>query len=321
MNNSHLHKFENISASGAFAPLAPQKTIEPFAPLEIKVSLFETYKKTNTLRNIFLTDWLSGHEIEQCQWLNKKVDAIREETAKGNKAKASELKSMLPIITPSGIFEKRKNDNLIHHSGLICLDFDNINPEALKSFLAVIPFIYYAGLSASGMGVFALIPISEPIHHREHFNALSAYFKAAGFEVDIHCKDIARARIYSYDNNPVWNTTPQIYTEKLSLNNAIVKPVERACDIQHLNKRISGIITNAQNAILTAPEGSKHQILRDKAIVLGGAVAGFASGQITASQAYDILLWAISQRNIESIFNAKKTIKDGLKYGLNKPIF
>ena len=40
-----------------------------------------------------------------------------------NKTERNELKKMLPAICFSGTFNKRNDNSLIQHSGLICLDF------------------------------------------------------------------------------------------------------------------------------------------------------------------------------------------------------
>ena len=75
------------------------------------------------------------------------------------------LKASLPCITPSGIFRQRSASQLIQHSGLLCIDIDGAdNPqvsdwEALKLEVASFPGLFYAGLSASGNGLFLLIRI------------------------------------------------------------------------------------------------------------------------------------------------------------------
>ncbi len=162
----------------------------------ILVSCFRSATDTQP-KDVSLLRWLEGYAK-----LNPQVDAIRNET---DKEKRSELKRQLPAITPSGTFSRRRADGLIKHSGFIGLDFDNIDPSHVKTILADIVNVYYAGLSVSGRGIWALIPISDPNHHRRHFDALQADFESLGLEVDQACKDVSRLRFYSYDPDPIFN--------------------------------------------------------------------------------------------------------------------
>jgi len=171
---------------------------------QIIVSGFKSVKDTKPI-NVNLLRWLEGKPS-----LNSLVDAIRAEPDKG---KRSELKKKLPAITPSGTFVNRRADQLIKHSGYIALDFDNIEPEKAKKKLVNIVNIFYAGISASGRGVWALIPIYNTEQHNRHFDQLKADFAALGLEVDSACRDVCRLRFYSYDPNPVFNLEAKIYTK------------------------------------------------------------------------------------------------------------
>ncbi|MFR9546719.1 MAG: BT4734/BF3469 family protein [Rikenellaceae bacterium] len=130
---------------------------------------------------------------------------------------AIEIKTkLLPAYTVSGEFATRCKDGLIQHSGLICLDFDNVpDPEALKRSFNDTLFIRYAALSVSGRGIFAIIEIADPTKHKEHFQALVEYFAKRGIEVDKQCGDVSRLRVASYDPAPyindnaiVWDKLP-----------------------------------------------------------------------------------------------------------------
>lgn len=167
------------------------------------VSLFENYKSKSPINVISLFDWVTNPQFQE--W----VQLIRSIT---DKKKQRELKSMLPCITPSGIFSYCKDDCLDKHSGFICIDIDGgeSNPgltdwEHLKKTLAKCPFIAYCGLSISGKGVFCLIPIKYTNKHKEHFFALEELFKKAGINIDPSCKNVSRLRGASYDPNPVIN--------------------------------------------------------------------------------------------------------------------
>ncbi len=165
-------------------------------PKQITVSGFKNANDTKP-KDISLLRWLEGYDR-----FNALVDAIR---AEPDKDRRRELKKGLPAITPSGRFSARRADGLIEHSGFIALDFDDTDPEQAKRTLRGISNVFYAGLSASGGGLWALIPISDPEHHRRHFEALQADFRGLGMEIDAACSDVARLRFYSYDRDPVFN--------------------------------------------------------------------------------------------------------------------
>lgn len=156
-------------------------------------------------KDVSLLKWLEGN-----QRLNHLVDQIRNEP---NKDQRSELKKKLPAITPSGKFKTRKADGIIKHSGYIALDFDNCNPAEAKQTLGAIVNVFYAGLSVSGQGLWALIPIKYPEYHKRHYEALKADFDGLGLEIDSACKDVCRLRFYSYDRDPVFNLDAVIYNK------------------------------------------------------------------------------------------------------------
>lgn len=145
--------------------------------------------------------------IEDILFSNKvrpQVDQLRQ--LKKGTPEFSVAKATLPCFTPSGIFNVRHSGGLIQHSGLLCLDFDNVdNTEFLKEILRKQSFVFYAGLSCSGHGLYALVRISKPENHKGHFIALSKYFAELGFEVDQSGSDICRLRVASYDDNQIFN--------------------------------------------------------------------------------------------------------------------
>lgn len=173
----------------------------------MRVSFFPHITSKKPSGVIKIDTWLDGGKIYRSH-----LEKVRNEK---DPARQRELKiKLLPAITPSGKFRTRKANSLIYHSGFISLDFDNTDPEKAKEILAGLPFVYYAGLSASGKGIWALIPISEPQYHQNHFEALKIDLLALGLELDKQCSDIGRLRFYSYDPAPVYNSDCTIYTRK-----------------------------------------------------------------------------------------------------------
>lgn len=107
----------------------------------------------------------------------------------------------LPAATISGVFEPtRKEKELVKHSGLICIDIDHVDDTAaVMDFLANMENVAYCSRSASGQGVFAIIPLAYPEKHKQQFEALRRYFRNIGIELDRQCSDITRLRAASYD--------------------------------------------------------------------------------------------------------------------------
>lgn len=132
----------------------------------------------------------------------------------------------LPLATMSGQFSPtRKVDNLVSHSGVICIDIDRKdNPDwsvaELKSTLACDPHVAFAEVSVGGGGVFCLIELQHPEEHERQFESLKGYFMQmqsrvvpghAGITIDAACGDVTRLRCLSYDPAPVINERAATY--------------------------------------------------------------------------------------------------------------
>ncbi len=122
-----------------------------------------------------------------------------------------EYKKRLPGVTTSGIFERRKDDALETHSGLIQVDIDHVpRYSALFKKLCKDPFIYVCFRSPGGHGIKAIVKIfASAESHANQFRALSTYFKTKyKIEIDQNCKNVSRCMLLSYD--------PDIYCNPFS---------------------------------------------------------------------------------------------------------
>ena len=80
------------------------------------------------------------------------------------------------------------------------LDFDHVDVDATKKALGTDDFIYSCWTSPSGNGVKALVQITNPERHRDHFRALIKYFERThGLELDESGINESRACFESYD--------------------------------------------------------------------------------------------------------------------------
>ena len=121
--------------------------------LNRQISCFKNYNTPGDPVTINLMTWLTATKYKN------EVDRIR---SLDEKPKRDAIKSQLPCITPSGIFSYRSQDSLLKHSGMIQIDLDGIDPIDIgyyKKELSKLPEIAYLGLSASGRGLWGLIPI------------------------------------------------------------------------------------------------------------------------------------------------------------------
>lgn len=225
--------------------------------------------KDNKGSKIGLLRWLEGFER-----YNPLVDKIRLEP---DKNKRDELKKWLPCITASGLFEKRNEPGLIKHSGFIALDFDKCEPQEAKQLLAKIKNVFYAGLSASGRGVWALIPLKHPQHHKLHFKALEADFKAMGLIIDPACKDVCRLRFYSYDPDPIFNLEAVPYEKLKALNPAPPLKQYKYTDKTEVQK-FEIALKYCERQGLYLVDGQKHTFLTTFARVC--KLQGLAMGEV-----------------------------------------
>lgn len=112
--------------------------------------------------------------------------------------------SRFDYCTFSGTFSARKEDKIIKHSGLLCLDFDHVPKleeffQALKSDPQLHTQLLFR--SPSGNGLKWVIKIDlEQCRHAEWFRAVANYvFKTYHIPVDPSGKDICRACFLPWD--------------------------------------------------------------------------------------------------------------------------
>lgn len=186
-----------------------------------KVSLFERYNKKIPVQQVYLFDWVCSSKYKDWAKFIRSLPS---------KSEQREHKAKLPCITPSGIFSYCKDDSLDLHSGYICIDIDGgednpdiVDFEMLKQDLSNIEYIAYCGLSISGKGVFCLVQIAYPQHHKEHFYALEKFFLDKGIVIDSSCKNISRLRGASYDSNPILNMNAITFTDMIERSSKVVK--------------------------------------------------------------------------------------------------
>ena len=135
------------------------------------------------------------------------VKQARVALAAGDEEKYDELKKTLPAITFSGVFKERKATELKSHSGLMGVDFDGLEPDALESARAKligdphVVFLYVSPSQAGLKGAVSLDSIpADDAAHKVAFAAVQNYMEAThGLSVDKSCSDVCRLAFVSHD--------------------------------------------------------------------------------------------------------------------------
>jgi twinkle protein len=158
---------------------------------------------------------LQGHTISVLGALerirNGKSKTLVEKAREAKtKKEADELKKKLPAVCFSGTFSKRKDSELIEHSGYIVLDFDNVEDIAQKrNELSLISYITAVWISPSGKGLKALVQIEWKTQHKEHFDALMVEMP----DIDKTGRNVSRLCFESYDPELYYNPGADVYTK------------------------------------------------------------------------------------------------------------
>tara|TARA_Y100000593_G_C4323318_1_gene345182 strand:- start:1066 stop:3228 length:2163 start_codon:yes stop_codon:yes gene_type:complete len=258
------------------------------------VTQFPHIKKSTEGKNRELSDVLK--DIKSGAW----ADIISHyRSTKDKKDKES-----LPYITPSGIFKHRKSDSLVQHSGLICIDFDNLSDlQSAKDKLCSDPFTFSVFASAGGEGLACFVKI-EPDKHDEAFELLSYYYNDKyGLKPDPSCSDVSRARFVSHDPELCLFENSQIFNEKR---------VSKAS-----GRGIDSIISTVSEKLINAAKGYKHSERLKQSRLLGGFVG---SGYISYEEAREVIVSSVRASGTPDMTKAIKTIEDGLKYGMESPL-
>lgn len=223
-----------------------------------------------------------------------------------------DAKKTLPIVCFSGEFSDRSDEGLFDHSGLIVLDFDHIDVEKSKTVLATDAYVYSCWVSPSGDGLKALVRVTNPERHRDHFRALRTYFhKQYDLEVDESGVNESRACFESYDPDLILNPGAQKFGAFASERSEQVQEARVGAVTDYMKLNL------ACRMIRQAEEGEKHAALRNAARLMGGFVS---AGRIEEEEAARVLFREISKRDIDSEEHAIKTIREGLEKGKQDPI-
>lgn len=177
---------------------------------------------------------------------------VEEIRATLDKDKASKLKMNLPSVCFSGKFGKdRKDGDLIEHSLLIVLDFDDVaDLRAKQTDIINFDFVHACWVSPSGNGLKALIRIADGSKHREHFQALQEIFP----EVDKSGINPSRVCFESYDPDIYVYPDATVFSKIKTVEKIAVK--ESIGDDYKIFKNLLTWLTNRNDAFVTGERNS-----------------------------------------------------------------
>lgn len=132
----------------------------------------------------------------------KSKDLVKSIRTEKDKTTRNKMKQELPSICFSGKFNKRADNSLLEHSGLICLDFDGYPSKkemiSEKESLSKDKYVYSVFVSPSGDGLKVIVKIPKDIdNHINYFNSLEKHFNSQHF--DKTSKNVSRVCYESYD--------------------------------------------------------------------------------------------------------------------------
>jgi hypothetical protein len=153
-----------------------------------------------TTTNYSLEQILSN--IKNGVWQDK-INQVRQVHAKYGKDGTNKIKLGLPAVLFSGTFLKRKANQIQQHSGILCIDLDNLNDslETVRSQIVNDLYTMACFVSPSGMGLKILVKISNKVEeHLKYFLIVEKYYKEKfNITIDKACKDVSRLCFVSFD--------------------------------------------------------------------------------------------------------------------------
>ena len=267
--------------------------------------------KVTIFRNVF--DKTNPHVITLKTALRRIQDGKSSGLVTDIRGGDKEKKKELPVVCFSGEFSSRADDALFEHSGYIILDFDHVDVDATKRSLATDDFIHSCWTSPSGNGVKALVRITNPERHRDHFRALVKYFdRTHGLELDESGINESRACFESHDPDIIIKDESKKFGHFTTEFAEAQTPTNEAYDYTDYMK-----LNLAARMIRNAADGDKHRVLVNASRLCGGYIA---AGKMEHDEVVRILHREICKRDIESEDHALNTILDGIEMGKNMPI-
>lgn len=240
---------------------------------------------------------------------NEDRDNIAELSAL-TKEERDERKKNLPIACFGGKFKARKSDQLIDASGLLTLDFDNVDIKQVSNLLKQDENVYAYFQSPSGEGLKALLRIDKVKNdsdYKEYYDYI--YKNRYKGLLDASGKDINRACFFCYDPNIVINKNAKVL--KIDLQ----KPKKVKANIDRVSNDYS-VVNIPCDMIRYAQVGERHNKIRNAARLLGG----YVGNDVISFEEAERILRAEADLINQDYKDNQKAIEDGLNDGMKNPL-
>lgn len=218
---------------------------------------------------ISIADFINS--VKFGKWKDQ-VERVRQEK---DKDKRSALKRFLVSVTVSGVFQERKEDKIISHSGFICIDVDNYTD---KSAILKDKYTYAVFDSVSGSGFAVIVKINSD-KHKDSFRWIQKYYyDSFGIIVDPAPQNPASLRYVSFD--PTVEINEKSHTAK-TLVQKVTKP--KSLPIILSDDRVSEYVKECQMRSINIAPNYQDYLNLSFALVDGFGESGRAYFHILCS--------------------------------------
>ena len=296
---------------------------------DVRITIFPNIGETTNPNTLSLYD--AFERIKGNKGGTKpKIEAIRSAPTKEER---NNQKKQLPCVLFSGEFREteiineqtgeitvsaRHDKSLAKHSGLVVLDWDDIEPQELRPKLKEDPYILACWVSPSGNGLKALVKITDTDKHHAHYRSILSVFnkkyKKFG-ELDKSNINPSRVCYESYDPLIYVNWDSWIYGGILEERK---EKKEGSSSIGIISTFDYNMLTVPAKMIRNAASGDRNNTLIRAARTMGGFVA---SGYIPADLAKEVLRKEYNLVNPEEPEkDRERAIDNGFDFGLKDPL-
>lgn len=194
--------------------------------------------------------------------MKRRIATIRGEKDKG---KRGGLKvGLLPVFTPSGMFGKMEDGELLQSSGTICLDLDHVpDVKAERERLKAVPYVFGIFRSPSGDGLKVLVRhvLPDLSRHKDLYSHLGGILGVKGrtdLVFDMACSNISHPCFWSYDPDLWLNRNAQVFDMDWS---ALPGYTSQVNSNVKQNQGAVNTIRNNTAAFLTSPREIRDRII------------------------------------------------------------
>ncbi|NID11547.1 BT4734/BF3469 family protein [Fibrivirga algicola] len=291
--------------------------------LDVPISFFEYDHQRGNFANV-PSQQTTLRRMLTTRHYQEIIVAIRAEPDKGIQA---QMKKQLPAIAPVAWLHHRKRDTpfaerIRQQWPLLMGDIDKkdnpgVDMAELKTHLARLPYVLLCGYSVRG-GLWFVVRLPDgqtPDTLAAHFRHLQQLFsKIFGIQLDKSKKgNPTDLRFVSYDAAPYMNEAATVMNGTYTPKKMKPRPVDYS---QFNGQGEEQLLVRLVRFTEAATEGNRHETLLKASIVAGGYVAAQRIREQTAVEALEIVAneWPNPAKS-------QKTIRDGIRYGLLKPLY